>query len=76
MRSLTGQTVVVTGAASGIGAAVKAAVEHAGGTVIGLDRTATADVRAFDVREPESGQSWRPSSRACPTAPRHPCADW
>ena len=52
MTDLTGRTVVVTGAASGIGAAVKTAVEHAGGTVVGLDRTATTDVRAFDVREP------------------------
>ena len=52
MTDLTGHTVVVTGAASGIGAAVKTAVEHAGGTVVGLDRTSTPDVRAFDVREP------------------------
>src|SRR6478609_3878394 len=54
MTDLTGHTVVVTGAASGIGAAVKAAVEHAGGTVVGLERTSTADVRAFDVREPRA----------------------
>ena len=29
------------------------AVERAGGIVVGLDRSAPADVRAFDVREPE-----------------------
>jgi 3alpha(or 20beta)-hydroxysteroid dehydrogenase len=55
MTALTGHTVVVTGAASGIGAAVKTAIEDAGGTVVGLDRTSTADVQAFDVRD---SQEW------------------
>ncbi|WP_322756179.1 SDR family oxidoreductase [Frankia sp. Cas3] len=52
MTALAGRTVVVTGAASGIGAAVAAQVETAGGTALRLDREASADVRTLDVRDP------------------------
>ncbi len=44
--------VVVTGAASGIGAAVAATVTAAGIEVIGLDLEPADDVRALDVRDP------------------------
>ncbi|MQY23619.1 SDR family NAD(P)-dependent oxidoreductase [Nocardia macrotermitis] len=52
MTTLTGRTVVVTGAASGIGAAVAAAVRQAGGEVIGLDRNEGPGIRRHDVRDP------------------------
>ncbi|GIJ43717.1 3-oxoacyl-ACP reductase [Virgisporangium aliadipatigenens] len=45
MSALAGRTVVVTGAASGIGAAVVTAVRAAGGDPVGLD------LPRFDVRE-------------------------
>ena len=48
--SLEDRTVVVTGAASGIGAAVVTSVVAAGATVIALDQHRTAGVRALDVR--------------------------
>ncbi|MER7555605.1 SDR family oxidoreductase [Nocardioides sp. NPDC126508] len=51
MSSLAGRTVVVTGAASGIGAAVAAAVTAAGGTAVGIDREAAPGVRTLDVRD-------------------------
>ncbi|ONH28066.1 SDR family NAD(P)-dependent oxidoreductase [Pseudofrankia asymbiotica] len=51
MTALAGRTIVVTGAASGIGAAVASAVEAAGGTPIGLDQQPSARVRSLDVRE-------------------------
>ncbi|SDS09330.1 3alpha(or 20beta)-hydroxysteroid dehydrogenase [Nocardioides scoriae] len=51
MTALAGRRVVVTGAASGIGAAVVEAVREQGGTAIGLDVRASADVRALDVRD-------------------------
>ena len=52
MTSLAGRLVVVTGAASGIGAAVASAATAAGAEVIGLDRS-TDDTRAgFDVADP------------------------
>ncbi|OIJ27433.1 SDR family NAD(P)-dependent oxidoreductase [Nocardioides luteus] len=54
MSGLAGRTVVVTGAASGIGAAVASAVTAAGGTVVGLDREAASGVRTFDVRDEDS----------------------
>ncbi|MFJ2758725.1 SDR family NAD(P)-dependent oxidoreductase [Nocardioides sp. NPDC087217] len=54
MSSLAGRTVVVTGAASGIGAAVVAAVAAAGGTVVGLDREPGPGVRIFDVRDEDA----------------------
>lgn len=53
---LAGRTIVVTGAAGGIGAAVVERVTAAGARVIGLDRTATATTRAFDVTD---GDAWR-----------------
>lgn len=52
MSSLAGRTVVVTGAASGIGAAVVDAARAAGARVVAVDRVATGDVRSLDVREP------------------------
>ena len=52
MNELADRTVVVTGAASGIGAAVAAAARAQGAHVVGVDRTEAADVRALDVREP------------------------
>ncbi len=57
MRGLVGRTVVVTGAASGIGAAVVRQVRAAGGDVIGLDAAGSddPDLRVFDVR---SGSEW------------------
>ena len=55
---LTGKTIVVTGAAGGIGAAIVGRLEHAGAEVIALDRTSTAapPVRGFDVTD---AQQWR-----------------
>ncbi|RNM12653.1 SDR family NAD(P)-dependent oxidoreductase [Nocardioides pocheonensis] len=52
MSSLAGRTVVVTGAASGIGAAVVDAARVAGARVVAVDRIASGDVRSLDVREP------------------------
>jgi 3alpha(or 20beta)-hydroxysteroid dehydrogenase len=52
MSTLTGRTVVVTGAASGIGAAVAAAARADGARVVAADRTGAADVRTLDVRDP------------------------
>jgi 3alpha(or 20beta)-hydroxysteroid dehydrogenase len=51
VTALAGRTVVVTGAAAGIGAAVASAVAAAGGTPIRLDQHPSADVQALDVRE-------------------------
>lgn len=52
MSTLTGRTIVVTGAASGIGAAVADAARAAGARVVAADRTPTVAVRALDVRDP------------------------
>jgi 3alpha(or 20beta)-hydroxysteroid dehydrogenase len=49
MTSLTGRTVVVTGAASGIGAAVARHARSAGAEVIALDAVRSEDARSFDV---------------------------
>lgn len=54
MTSLAGRTVVVTGAASGIGAAVAAAVTAEGGTAVGVDREAAPGVRTLDVRDEDA----------------------
>ena len=54
MNSLAGRTVVVTGAASGIGAAVVAAVTAEGGTAVGVDREAAPGVRSLDVRDEDA----------------------
>ena len=51
MSPLAGRTVVVTGAASGIGAAVAAQATQAGAQVLGLDVAAGAGVRGLDVRD-------------------------
>jgi 3alpha(or 20beta)-hydroxysteroid dehydrogenase len=47
-------TVVVTGAASGIGAAVTAVLQAAGREVVALDLAAAPGVSAFDVRDAEA----------------------
>jgi 3alpha(or 20beta)-hydroxysteroid dehydrogenase len=52
MTPLADRTVVVTGAASGIGAAVVDAARIAGAQVVGVDRSGTDSVRVLDVREP------------------------
>ena len=51
MTELTGRTVVVTGAASGIGAAVVDAARTAGARVVGVDRSEAVGVRVLDVRD-------------------------
>lgn len=51
MSTLIGKTVVVTGAASGIGAAVTAAARAAGADVVALDVQGTSSVRQLDVRD-------------------------
>lgn len=48
---MTARTVVVTGAASGIGAAVAAAVRSTGARVVALDLADGDGVRGFDVRD-------------------------
>jgi 3alpha(or 20beta)-hydroxysteroid dehydrogenase len=52
MSSLAERTVVVTGAASGIGAAVARLARAQGATVVAVDRIAGDDVRDLDVRDP------------------------
>lgn len=54
MSSLASRTVVVTGATSGIGAAVAAHAADAGATIIGLDARAVPGVREFDVTDPNA----------------------
>lgn len=49
MNDLQDRLVVITGAASGIGAATVDAVRAAGGTVVALDRSPGPDHRALDV---------------------------
>jgi 3alpha(or 20beta)-hydroxysteroid dehydrogenase len=51
MTQLAGRTVVVTGSASGIGAAVADAARTVGARVVPVDRTAADDVRVLDVRD-------------------------
>jgi 3alpha(or 20beta)-hydroxysteroid dehydrogenase len=51
VTGLAGRTVAVTGAASGIGAAVAAGCAEAGATVVALDLKATQSVRPFDVTD-------------------------
>lgn len=56
----SGQTVVVTGAASGIGAAQAAAFKAAGAQVIGVDLQPMTGVTVAiqaDVSDPETGKS-------------------
>lgn len=50
MTALADRTVVVTGAASGIGAAVVDAARAAGARVLGVDRSEATGVRVLDVR--------------------------
>jgi 3alpha(or 20beta)-hydroxysteroid dehydrogenase len=53
MTALADRTIVVTGAASGIGATVSAAVEAAGGIAIRTDLRGDGAVRHLDVRDAE-----------------------
>lgn len=57
MSALTGRRVVVTGAASGIGAAVARECVDQGAVVIAVDLHGTSDVRALDVRRQDSWQA-------------------
>jgi 3alpha(or 20beta)-hydroxysteroid dehydrogenase len=52
MTTLAGRTVVVTGAASGIGAAIADTAQEEGARVVAVDRVAGPGVRALDVRDP------------------------
>jgi 3alpha(or 20beta)-hydroxysteroid dehydrogenase len=52
MSTLAGRTIVVTGAASGIGAAVADAARAEGARVVASDRAAAVDLRGLDVRDP------------------------
>jgi 3alpha(or 20beta)-hydroxysteroid dehydrogenase len=52
MNTLATRTIVVTGAASGIGAAVAEQAADAGATTIGLDAQRVSGVREFDVTDP------------------------
>jgi 3alpha(or 20beta)-hydroxysteroid dehydrogenase len=56
--------VVVTGAASGIGAAVAAGAAAAGATVVALDQVPVADIRAFDVRSQSQWEALAAESSA------------
>jgi len=54
---LTGKTVIVTGAASGIGKETASEVRRRGATVIGVDRNPAPDVDDFlnvDLADPDS----------------------
>jgi 3alpha(or 20beta)-hydroxysteroid dehydrogenase len=51
MTTLADRTVVVTGAASGIGAAIVAAAKAAGAALIPLDLTPGTGIRTFDVTD-------------------------
>src|SRR5437762_3454907 len=48
---LTGKVILVTGAASGIGAATLERIRTDGGVAVGADLTATSDARPLDVRD-------------------------
>lgn len=69
MSDLQDRVVVVTGAASGIGAATAAAVRSAGGTVVALDREPGTDHAALDVRDPHAWADLADSLRADPSTP-------
>lgn len=68
MSSLSGRTVVVTGAASGIGAAVAAAARAAGADVVALDVHGAPDLRGLDVSD-QSAWSALADQLAVPTVP-------
>jgi NAD(P)-dependent dehydrogenase (short-subunit alcohol dehydrogenase family) len=51
MSRFDGRTVVVTGAASGIGKATSERLGDEGATVVGVDLTATDDVRPLDITD-------------------------
>jgi 3alpha(or 20beta)-hydroxysteroid dehydrogenase len=57
MSNLAGRRIVVTGAASGIGAAVVALLTEHGGEVIGIDRNPRPGIRPFDVTNSGAWQS-------------------
>lgn len=69
LTSLRDKTVVVTGAASGIGAAVAAAARTAGAIVVALDVHAGQDLLGIDVRD-EAAWSALAEQLAVSTAPR------
>src|SRR5690242_2788328 len=54
---LNGKVVLVTGAASGIGAATVDRIRKDGGIAVGCDLTAGADVEALDVRDEAAVQA-------------------
>ena len=54
MSTLAGRTVVVTGAASGIGAAVVRGAVAAGATVVGVDARPAEGMRLLDVRDADA----------------------
>jgi NAD(P)-dependent dehydrogenase (short-subunit alcohol dehydrogenase family) len=54
MTRFVGKTVVVTGAASGIGAATADRLRAEGARVVGLDLTETSDVRPVDVTDEDA----------------------
>lgn len=51
MSGMSGRTVVVTGAASGIGAAIAGRLMTAGVKVVAVDKESDGDVRRFDVTD-------------------------
>ncbi len=69
---LSDKTVVVTGAASGIGAVTVAELQRHGATVVGVDRDKAADVDMFhrvDLVDPEACPA-RIATWPCLHAPR------
>lgn len=64
MSDLTGRVVVITGAASGIGAATVDAVQVAGGTVVAVDSTPGPRHRVLDVRNPQAWDNLADELRA------------
>ena len=68
MTALGDRTVVVTGAASGIGAAVVDAARTAGARVLGVDRSEATGVRVLDVRD---ATQWAALARELADEPVH-----
>lgn len=68
MAELTGRTVVVTGAASGIGASVSHRAELLGATVVPLDLEASSQRKGFDVTRPDDWHVLATELRAAGTS--------